>query len=79
MKIDIKIKKDPIKCGDLVHSNSLNQDGFIGYINNNYYFLDKNNFENFSSPHECLDELISNLELELIAKNKEIRVSMNTY
>lgn len=79
MKIDIKIKKETIKCGDLVHSKSLNEAGFIGYINNNYYFIDKNNFENFSGPHICLEELVSALELELVAKNKDIRISMNTY
>ena len=76
MKIDIRIKKESIECGDLVHSRSLNEAGFIGYINNNYYFLDKNTFENLSNPYTSLEELISKVELELVAKNKELRVGI---
>ena len=79
MNIDIKIKKEYIDCGDLVYSRLLNENGFVGYINNNYYFLDKNNFENLSNAYKSLDELISKVELELVAKNKELNVGIKRY
>lgn len=79
MNIDIKIKKEYIDCGDLVYSKLLNENGFVGYINNNFYFLDKNNFENLSNAYKSLEELISKVELELVAKNKELNVGIKKY
>lgn len=79
MKIDIRIKTEYIECGDLVYSKSLNEAGFIGYINDNYYVLNKNTFEDFTDGYKSLQELISKFALELIAKNKDLNVSMKKY
>ena len=78
MKIDIKKKKEYIDCGDLVHCKLLNEFGFVCRINTKYCFLDKNNFDSCSDLYKSLDELIANLKLELVAKNKDLRVG-NTF
>lgn len=77
MKLDIKKKKECIACGDLGYSELLNEHGFIGRINKNYYFIDNNYFENLSDPFEDLDELVDKLKIELVAKNKNLRMSLN--
>lgn len=77
MKLDIKRKKEYITCGDLAYSELLNEHGFIGRINKNYYFIDNNYFENLSEPFEDLDELVDKLKIELVAKNKNLRMSLN--
>lgn len=79
MKIEISKKKQYIDCGDLVYSDLLSEYGFIGYIEEEFYFIDKNKFQNYSEGYQSLDELISRCKLELIAKNKELNVSMKNY
>ena len=77
MKIDISKKKEYIACGDLGYSELLNEHGFIGRINKKYYFIDNNYFENLSEPFQDLDELVDKLKIELVAKNKNLRMSLN--
>lgn len=78
MQIGINKKRENIDSGDLVYSKLLDSYGFIGCINKNYYFIDKNNFDNWSDPYEELNELIENVKLELIAKNKDLIIHMQT-
>lgn len=77
MKLDIKKKKEYIGRGDLGYSKLLNEHGFIGRINNKYYFIDNNYFENLSDPYEDLEELVDKVKIELVAKNKNLRMSLN--
>lgn len=72
MKICINHKKENINCGDLVYSKSADKYGFVVCINDRYYFIEKNNFENWSDSYEDINKLIINTELELVAKNKEL-------
>lgn len=72
-----KEEKKYITCGDLGYSELLNEHGFIGRINKNYYFIDNNYFENLSEPFVDLEELVDKLKIELVAKNKNLRMSLN--
>ena len=44
-------------------------------IENNYFFINRD-FECWSDPYKELDELIHKVNLELIAKNKDLRISL---
>lgn len=72
MKICINHKKENITCGDLVYSKSADKYGFVACINESYYFIERNSFENWSVSYEDINELIENTKLELVAKNKEL-------
>lgn len=76
MKIDISKKKEYIECGDLVYSKMLEKYGFIAHIENSYCFIEKTHFDNWSDSYEELSELIHKVDLELIAKNKDLRISL---
>ncbi|SCI08239.1 hypothetical protein [Romboutsia sp. 1001713B170207_170306_H8] len=75
MKIVVKKEMESIKCGDLVYSSLLREYGFVCHIENKYYFINRE-FENWSDPYEELKELIHKTNLELVAKNKKLKVSL---
>lgn len=76
MKIDIENKKHYIEVGDLVYSEIYEHYGFVCCIDNKYYFVDNNSFKNYSSSYDDLNNLICNLKLELIAENKDLKISL---
>jgi hypothetical protein len=74
MRIAIKRNKREIECGDLVYCKKLDEYGFVGHIDENYYFIGKNDFSSLSDGHTCIEILVSNLDLELVARNKEMLI-----
>lgn len=76
MEIDIENKKHYIEVSDLVYSEIYEYYGFVCLIDNKYYFVDNNSFENYSSSYDNLNNLICNLKLELIAKNEDLKISL---
>lgn len=77
MKLDIEKKKEYIQCGDFVYSTTAKEYGFVCLIDDKYYFVNKDDFERWSDPYEKLSELIHKVNLTLIAKNKDLKISLN--
>ena len=76
MKNDIRKNKQYISSGDFVYSKYVDEYGFVCFIGGNYYFINKDDFENWSDPYDELSELSHKLNLELIAKNIDLRISL---
>lgn len=75
MIIDIKHKNEKIEAGDLVYSEVLGEYGFICSTEDIYYFADKK-FKQCSDLYEELSNLIKYIGLKLIAKNRDLLVTL---
>ncbi len=76
MKNYIRKNKQYISSGDFVYSKCVDKYGFVCFIGGNYYFINKDDFENWSDQYNKLSELVHKLNLELIAKNKDLKISL---